>query len=92
MLDAPARILDPVTGLDVEDQFGQIDAYRARGLRHPNDDSDTPARMRAGQAVEITDPDVMHRAAVRIAARKAASLLRQRVGIAPTTTAPSFDL
>ena len=30
--------IDRVTGLDVEDLFGQVEWYQARGLIHPNDD------------------------------------------------------
>jgi hypothetical protein len=31
--------IDPITGLDAEDLFGQVEWCQARGLIHPNDDT-----------------------------------------------------
>lgn len=31
--------IDPLTGLDAEDLFGQVEWHQARGLVHPNDDT-----------------------------------------------------
>lgn len=83
MLEAPARVIDPVTGPDAEDLFGQLDHYRERGLLHPNDDRLTPAAMRAGKSADEAEAQAvaLRTASVRIASRRAQVLLRQRVGI-----------
>lgn len=87
-----ARV-DPATGLDAEDLFGQIDHFRARGLLHPNDDRLTPAAMRAGKSADEAEAQAvaLRTASVRIATRRAQVLLRQRMGI--VTPAPiGFEL
>ena len=82
MFEAP-RVIDPVTSLDAEDLFGQIDYYNARGLLHPNDDRLTPAAMRAGKSADEAEAQAaaLRTASIRIATRRAQVLLRQRVGI-----------
>jgi hypothetical protein len=39
--------IDRVTGLDVEDLFGQVEWYQARWLIHPNDDQPSARKYNA---------------------------------------------